>query len=341
MSKKKTLIINLVISALIVFLLFSFAKLNIVELFREIKKTNLFWFSLCTLGFLAQIFTNAYRWNILTNLLNYKLKYLRALRWYFKAMFSNSFIPTNIGGDALRAYLLGKDKRDWLRASGTVIVERIFGLVTMLANIPLGLGFYYIHQDYFKEEVVAIDLPELAILSYRLWGAWHYEFKAVKTLVLLAWVLVAFTLVVILTYKLWSKIPLKTIAKIKYAVEEYTQCHKSLAKVILWTIITHVFLILSNIFAAKALGLGLLEIPWWYWFLLIPAVTFMGAIVPAMKGVGAKEASYVFFLGIIGLSTEKSLGVGLLVFAAMLLSSLPGLFALVDTMKQSKLIETK
>lgn len=307
MKGKKTFIINFVISVVIVFLLFKFANLNLIELWQQIKTTNIFWFSMCALAFFIQLFTNAYRWNVLTKLLDYPVKYMQALSWYFQGAFSNSFFPTNLGGDALRAYYLGKEKKDWLRAGGTVLVERMLGFLMMIANIPIGIGFLYIYR---------MDGAVPSILIYA------------------AWALFAGTVIAILTYKLWSKITFKPIEKIRFAVDEYTSCHKSLSKVFLWTFITHVFLIFANISAAKAIGLGFSTVPFWYWFLVIPAAILVSFIVPSMRGVGAKEASYVYLLGFLGVSTEQALALAFVVFVSMLVSSLPGLVGVIARLEK-------
>lgn len=292
------ILINVLISLVIMFCLFKFANINVKNLITQIKSTNLIWFSLTVLTCVIQVYTNSMRWHILTNLLNYKIKYLRSVHWYFQAAFSNNFLPSNIGGDALRAYYLGKEHKDWLRAASTVLVERLTGFFIMICAIPLGLAF-------MKLSPTVNSMP-----SKLYWG-------------LLG--IFVITIVMALSYKIWTMIPLKFIEKIKFAIEEYTQCHKSLSRVLIWTVITHGFLVFTNIFAAKSLGVAVNEIPFWYWLLITPTATLASFVIPAVKGIGAKEASYVYFLSMIGVKPDLGLSIAFIVFAATLVASLPGI----------------
>lgn len=307
MKNKKTFIINIVVSAVVLYLLFKFAKLDLGAFYHQLRGTDFFWLSMAILAFFIQVFTNAYRWNVLTKLLDYPIKYTRALSWYFQGVFSNNFFPTNLGGDALRAYYLGKEKKDWLRAGGTVLVERLLGLFMMVVNIPLGLLFLYMSPLYDS------------IPNYVIWAAWS---------------LFGGSVIAILTYKFWSRLQFKPIEKIRFAVDEYTQCHRSLSKVILWTFITHVFLISANVCAARAIGITFADVPVWYWLLVIPAVILVSFLIPSVRGLGAKEASYVYLLGLLGVETEQSLAVAFMIFISMLVSSLPGFIGVMTRLEK-------
>lgn len=292
------LLINILVSALILFLIFKFAKIDFHAFWIQLKNTNLFWFSLCTLALLITIFTNCYRWHILTLVLDYNLSFSKALKIYFEACFGNNFLPTNIGGDAFRAYELGKSNKTWLRAASTVLAERMMGFVVMFALLPLGLIFLDLseYKNSFPEKLV--------------WALWAVFLGMIFSM---------------LTYKLWISLPWSPIQKIKYAVEEYTKCRKSILIVLIWTLITHIFLYLGNIFAAKSVGVSFSSIPLWYWILLIPAATLASFIIPALKGVGAKEAAYVSFLGIVGINPEQALAIGFITFIVTFIISLPGI----------------
>ena len=299
-SKKFSLklLLNISVSLLTMVLLFKFADIDFKSVLRQIKETQIEWFVLSCLMILATVFTNTYRWYLLTKLLNYRISFSHALKMYFESSFSNNFLPTNFGGDALRAYDLGKAHKDWLRAASTVITERLLGFIVMFALLPIGLW-------YLSQSSISGQIP--------------------SKIILVLWLSFAFTVFSILSYGLWSRIPWIPVAKIRYAVEEYTKCHRSIIKVIILTLVTHACLYAGNMFAAKSIGINLSYIPLWYWVLTIPAATLISFVVPAVKGIGAKEASYVYFLGLIGISSDKSLAIAFIVFIATMISSLPGL----------------
>jgi uncharacterized membrane protein YbhN (UPF0104 family) len=126
-----------------------------------------------------------------------------------------------------------------------------------------------------------------------------------------------------LSYALWSRIPLAFIAKLKYSIEVYSKHLRKIAKMILWTVITHGFLVAGN--TCVALSLGVDSIPIWYWLLLVPAASVAGFTVPSVKGLGAKEATYVYILGFIGVSPDTALAIAVVAYSAYLLTSLPGI----------------
>lgn len=311
MKKQLTLIFKLGVSVLLAYLMIKFCHLDIRKTFTAIKSTHILWFIACTIMFTATTFTNAYRWMILVRLLNYKLSFGKAVRMYFESAFSNNFLPTNFGGDAIRAYDLGKKDKSWLRAASTVLTERFYGFAMMFAMIPVGL----------------------LCMKYS-----HFANAIPKEISLALWLTFVGTVIFFGTYKLWSKIPLNVVQKMNYAVQEYTKCHVSLQKVILWTLVTHLLLLIGNVCSAYALGIGIDQIPIWYWLIITPAATLAGFIIPAVKGVGAKEASYIYFLGLLGISSDTSLAIGFIAFIATTLSTLPGLSIAFRKVKFNKVI---
>lgn len=302
--------INVLVSLVILFLLIKFARVDIKSFCEQIKNTNLFWFIVTVITCVIQIFTNTYRWHILTGLLGYKMNFSKALKLYFEGSFANNFLPINVGGDAIRAYELGKAQKDWLRAASTVFVERLIGFIIMFSSLPIGLITLSLDSD-----TMGLFSPSLL---YSLWGI--------------------FILMIIglLSYQLWSRIPFGFVQRIKYAVEEYTKCHKSMTKVFIWTFATHLLLLLSNISAAKSLGADTTLIPVWYWFIITPASTLAGFIIPSAKGIGAREAAYVYFLGLLAINSEKSLAIAFVSFIAAVASTLPGITIMFDKIKLFK-----
>lgn len=298
MNKKQlAIILKIVISVALIVLLIKVTNLDLRKTLDAIKETNIKWFIATTVMFMATTFTNSYRWWILARLLNYDFSLFKAIRMYFEAMFANNFLPSNFGGDAIRAYDLGRKDKSWLRAASTIVAERFFGFTVMFCLIPFGL--------------IIMEFSQIR-------GALSQEIKA-ALLFTFAAMFIGFA-----TYGLWSKIPFGIVQKFNYAVQEYTKCKTSLRKVIIWTLITHMFLLAGNVCSAYALGVPIHEIPVWYWLLMTPAATLASFVIPAVKGVGAKEASYVYLLGFLGISADKGLAIGFIAFVATLIASLPG-----------------
>ncbi|MCE2928020.1 MAG: flippase-like domain-containing protein [Candidatus Caenarcaniphilales bacterium] len=312
MKKVFSFVIKAVISIALIYLLVKFTKLDLVKAFSLLKEADIRWFIASIAMYVICMFTNTYRWQILANQLDFKLEYLRALRLYFESTFSNNFLPTNFGGDAIRAFDLGRNhSHSWLKAASTVIMERAFGFAMMFSLIPLGL-------IYSKFTPLAHVLPE------NLERGLYITFGAM--------------VIGLASYKLWSQIPLAFVQKIKFTIKEYTKCKKSLVNVALWTFLTHISFVIGNICAGEALGAGLQQVPLWFWLILSPVSTLAGFFIPAVKGVGAKEACYVYMLGLVGVAPDLSLAIAFLTYISTLISTLPGVTIAFRKLKTEKII---
>ena len=310
-AKQYSLLLQIVVSVILLAVFIKFSDLDIAATIVQLKYTDLRYFALATLMFAITIFTNSYRWMKLARLLDYDLSYKHALSSYFESSFYNNFLPSNFGGDALRSYNLAKPTRSWLKAASTVFVERMFGFLVMFTLIPFGLII-------LRFSPFANAMPRQITDSL--------------------WLCFIGTVVGLASYKIWSRIPLRIIKKVNFAIQEYTKCHRSMVLVITWTFISHLFFLLGNVFSALAMGVGLEQVPFWYWLLMTPAATLAGFVIPAMKGVGAKEACFVYFLGLIGLSSNDSLAIAFVSFIAILLATLPGFPVIFRKIKLKKII---
>jgi uncharacterized protein (TIRG00374 family) len=312
MKKKILLFLKILISGVLVYLVFRFSDLDLKKTLIVLKTTDPLWASLSLVFISATIFTNAYRWMILANLLDYNLTYSKALRMYFESSFTNNVLPTNFGGDAIRAFDLGRTDKSWLRAASTVLMERFLGFSMMFSLVPIGLI-----TSKFTRFKDCLPLP----VETALWAS--------------------FTMMVfsVIGYGLWSKIPLGFIQKIKYAITQYTKCHKSLSKVILWTFITHVFFISGCICSGLAVGLSFSVVPWWYWLVFIPSATLASFVIPSIKGAGAREVSFIYFLNLISVSGDKALAIAIIGLLATMISTLPGISIVFRKMKLGAVVQ--
>jgi uncharacterized protein (TIRG00374 family) len=297
MQKKILIALKLIISITLIVLVFKLCDIDVVKTWTKLRNTDVKWFIIGCLLLIGTTFTNNYRWLKLASLLGYKTSYFHGLKTYFESTFANNFLPTGFGGDALKAYDLGKADKTWLRAASTVIMERLFGFIFLFAQVPIGL-------------VISKYTPLRDALPLKLELALWLAFLAL--------------VLSIISYPLWSKIPLGFIQKIRFSIHEYTRCHKSLIDVAAWTFITHVLFVAGNISMGLAMGAGIDRIPVWFWLVLVPASSLAGFIIPSVKGVGAKEASYIYMLGLIGINHDLGLAIAFQTFVATVIASLPG-----------------
>ncbi|MBN1178793.1 MAG: flippase-like domain-containing protein [Anaerolineae bacterium] len=90
--------------------------------------------------FATSLFVRAGRWATLLWALGLRVPFLRLVRLYFVGQFFSSFLPSQFGGDVVRALELTEDTPT-PAAVGTVLVDRMTGLMVLMAMGLLTLPF--------------------------------------------------------------------------------------------------------------------------------------------------------------------------------------------------------
>ncbi|WP_264753981.1 lysylphosphatidylglycerol synthase transmembrane domain-containing protein [Marinobacter sp. ANT_B65] len=89
----------------------------------------------------AQVFLSAWRWRYTANLLGLPMPYMRAVREYYLATFTNQVLPGGVLGDVNRALRHGVDSRSRIAAAHAVAIERLSGQVVLVAVAVSGLAW--------------------------------------------------------------------------------------------------------------------------------------------------------------------------------------------------------
>jgi uncharacterized membrane protein YbhN (UPF0104 family) len=97
------------------------------------------WVALALAAFAVQIALAALRWSAIVRQLGGTLSAGRSFRYSMIAVFLNQALPSTVGGDAMRAWLLGRHDRRWRLAIYSVIVDRVVGVGFLAAIVALCL----------------------------------------------------------------------------------------------------------------------------------------------------------------------------------------------------------
>jgi hypothetical protein len=89
--------------------------------------------------FLLDRFSMAYKWNFLLRARNCWLSNWAALRIYLASGFVGYVIPASVGSDVFRAARLSMAGRSGSSVSATIVLERVLGLLAILALSTVGL----------------------------------------------------------------------------------------------------------------------------------------------------------------------------------------------------------
>jgi hypothetical protein len=102
------------------------------ETLEVLRRADLRYLVAAFLFFVLSLVIRAYRWVVLLRGLDPTISFGRLVRLYFIGQFFSSFLPTQFGGDVMRALELTEDT-DASAAVGTVLLDRMTGLLVLLA----------------------------------------------------------------------------------------------------------------------------------------------------------------------------------------------------------------
>lgn len=134
---------------------------NVLGSFRNIRPSAVTYAAGCLfLGYLL----NSFRWQLLLSRAKINEPLGRLLSLYFISLFFSLFLPTSVGGDAMRAYAVGRRSQLTSRALLATLQERLLGLGGFFL-IGLVATLYYIPLLPFHVRIWATLIPIVGLVS--------------------------------------------------------------------------------------------------------------------------------------------------------------------------------
>lgn len=130
-NKKFVFGVKATISALLVVWLIFFVEWR--EVARTIADINPWYVALYVCVYVCGLAVSAHKWRILAAFKGFSYTLPHFFRWYLIGTFVNNFMPSFIGGDAYRAYALGRENKNYIAASATIVADRVTGFVGVMA----------------------------------------------------------------------------------------------------------------------------------------------------------------------------------------------------------------
>lgn len=234
---------------------------------------------------------SAWKWQLLLRARGARVSLGTCCQIYAAGMFGNLWLPTNVGGDALRATLLATRIPELGKADAlaSIAVERITGFAALLAIAASALLLRGANAQGWK--TLALSVAFFAILGAVSRGV--FRLKHPK------------------------------IARLREALAFYAhpQNRGAMGWALALSFAFQISQVLLNIVLAWASGLDLpARIFWW----LGPLLSLSGLIPAGIGGLGVREAAAVALLGVWPVSVGQIVGWSLLWQATVWLASLPG-----------------
>lgn len=242
--------------------------------------------------FLLNLLVGAFRWRVLLAAYGAKWEPSLLLLWrvYLVALFYNTALPANVGGDMMRGYVT---RRAFPGAAGAylvVAIERVFGLAGIFLLAAVGLLVHPIPEIpnmtlYAFIGIVVAGLAAASPLLGRRIAPWLPARLRAMAEVLPT-----------------VRAPALLLAVLVLSM--CTQCALALTGHVL----------LSSIDPTVSVGTSIILIP----------VAMASIYMPTVAGLGARELAFVVALGAVGVTRADAIAASFAMFAAQLATALLG-----------------
>ncbi|HEX7881966.1 lysylphosphatidylglycerol synthase transmembrane domain-containing protein [Bradyrhizobium sp. C9] len=153
--------VKILISAALLY--FSLRKVNLYDLASRIQVESLGWLGLAIAVTFLQIFLGVLRWREISVECGAPLQTAQAMRFNVIGTFFNQTLPSSIGGDAVRLWLVARAGAGWRAATYSIFVDRAVGLIALAVVIAATLPWSYrlISDSHGWTALLLLDLAAL------------------------------------------------------------------------------------------------------------------------------------------------------------------------------------
>ena len=147
-----------------VFLYFSLRRVDLGSVGQRLSTLDLRWIMFVLIMLCVQIPLAALRWREIVAICGAKLPLLTAFRYSFIGMFFSQVLPSTVGGDAVRIWLLARGGAGWSISIYSVLIDRVVGVsalaVVVVACLPWTLNL--VHDPVARGALALIGFGALA-----------------------------------------------------------------------------------------------------------------------------------------------------------------------------------
>lgn len=292
---RRTLLFAIKIAISAALLYWAFRSVDLAALRGHFERLDVLWAALAVGALLVQIGFAGIRWTCIANQLELAVTPQRASRFTLIAAFFNQALPSTIGGDAMRVWLVGRTDRRWKQAIYSVLVDRVAGVgyLALIVALCLPWSLERILAPEGRFAILAIGLGGVAAFPVILiLGGWRPRGA------LADWRL--------------SRLAFEIAAAARRALFG----RHSGPLVAGCSIVVHFLTVFSAWSLARAIAISPNALDF---LILIPPVMLIAMVPISVGGWGIREGAMVIAFGYAGMEQSQALAVSVLMGAAGLL----------------------
>ena len=262
----------------------------------------------------------AYKWNLLLLAMQVQVPFSRLFLAYSVAPLAGVVLPSTIGGDAFRVYMLTRDSVDSYALLASIVVERVVAVIAMLvlATISFGLMASVLGAGWGYIIAVGSALGLGILLMAGILGMLHPHCR--EYMARLA--------------RRFTKYPLvDRLHQIYWLCCEYRKHVGTVAAVAGWTLLEQMVPIINLVLIVQALHI---DVPLWELIVVIPLAVLAVRLPVSLDGLGVQEGVYVGLFGLAGMTVSEAFLLSTVARVLPLLSVIPwGIYYIVKGREQA------
>jgi uncharacterized protein (TIRG00374 family) len=243
------------------------------------------------------------RWIYLLEALGIRAPRGNVVKIFFLSTFFGSFLPTGIGGEAVRAVSFSRLTSKGVESVASVAMDRLLGMLSMLLT---GLAAFIISYRVYRHPallgtVLALSVVAIALLVALLSESLH------------RWALQRF-----------GEFEQGWKSKIRRGVEamgRYRNRPGVLVLVLLMSVGVQVLRVFQAFLLSEAMDLGT---PLVYFFCFVPLILIVTMLPISVSGLGTTNLAYVALFGSVGMDPDGAFVLSVLILALGVIGNLPG-----------------
>jgi hypothetical protein len=298
-----------IVSIALIWYLLSITEFSAV--IASLTSASPFWLVLAFITLILGKIITSYRWQVLLKAQEIDIPLRFLIGSVFVGQFFNSFLPTTIGGDAMRAYDTAALSKDSTKSVVSVFADRLIGVfaLALLAVAALLIGFAS-GQDvnfYVIPVMLVFFLCSIGVLLI---------FNA--------------RLYILLDQLLRLAHLVKIAGKLEEAYRSFNilrNVPRVLAIAFLASLLLQINVILFYYFIGVSLDLG---VSFLYFAMIVPVALVVLLVPFSINGIGIREGIFVYLLTGLGVETREAIALSWISFGLMLTQGIIGgiIFAL-------------
>lgn len=246
----------------------------------------------------------AIKWRLFLSVLGIKIHTYRLFLIYMIGALFNNFLPSMMGGDAAKGYVLYREVKKAKEIIASTFMDRFVGLAALVTLLPLMLLI----------DVISTTIP---LIHYIVGGiiCGYLCLLALAFFPIFDWLKIR-------TFKnKWLSIGIDFIKDTHQKVRLFKNHKICLLSTYIISLIFYIFTIATPWLVAKSLSL---DIHYLYFAAFVPIVMLVAMIPVSLNGLGVAEAGYTLFLQLAGLPLEQAIAIALILRARLVLTGLIG-----------------